>query len=89
MPTASADRAERLAAITWGGDEFMVLLCNDATRPTASLAERIAEVAPRDSPCGLSLGWATRKNNETLEQTMARADERLYEERRRRRNDAA
>lgn len=71
--------------VRMGGDEFMVLLCNEAAATASSLAQRIIEASVQGkSPCGLSLGWATRTGDESLDRTIARADEQLYDLRRRR-----
>jgi diguanylate cyclase (GGDEF)-like protein/PAS domain S-box-containing protein len=74
--------------VRMGGDEFMVLLCNDAATTAPALAQRINEaVAEGKSPCGLSLGWAVRADDELLDRTIARADLQLYEGRRHRRGE--
>ncbi|RNF83308.1 PAS domain S-box protein [Montanilutibacter psychrotolerans] len=74
--------------VRMGGDEFMVLLCNEAADTVSALAQRVIEAMTRgEPPCVLSLGWATRTDDETLERTMARADQQLYDQRRRRRGE--
>ncbi|WP_386753902.1 PAS domain S-box protein [Lysobacter yangpyeongensis] len=76
--------------VRMGGDEFMVLLFNEAAANAPALVERITEAAAQGkSPCGLSLGWAIRADSETLDRTMARADQQLYEKRRHRRGEHA
>jgi len=75
--------------VRMGGDEFMVLLCNDAAATVTALAQRINEaVAQGKSPCGLSIGWAVRADNESLDRTIAHADLQLYDGRRHRRGEA-
>jgi diguanylate cyclase (GGDEF)-like protein/PAS domain S-box-containing protein len=71
-----------------GGDEFLVLLCNDSADKAPALADRLQTAALSDSPCGLSLGVAVRCEGESLEATIARADEALYRARRLRRGDS-
>lgn len=74
--------------VRMGGDEFMVLLCNEAGATAPALVQRITEAAAQGkSPCGLSLGWAIRTDNEALDRTMARADQQLYDLRRQRRGE--
>lgn len=71
-----------------GGDEFLVLLCNDSAPKAPALADRLRAAALSDAPCGLSLGVAVRQDGESLDATIARADEALYRERRQRRGEA-
>jgi diguanylate cyclase (GGDEF)-like protein/PAS domain S-box-containing protein len=74
--------------VRMGGDEFMVLLRNEAAANAAPLSQRVMEaVAQGKSPCGLSLGWAMRIDNELLDRTIARADQQLYDLRRQRRDE--
>ncbi|MCM2347993.1 sensor domain-containing diguanylate cyclase [Acidovorax soli] len=74
----------RDCAIRWGGEEFLVLLEHCEQAPGVVLAERIRRrvEAHGDAEVGkvtLSLGLATLKPDETMEQLIARADEALYE----------
>lgn len=74
--------------VRMGGDEFMVLLCNEAASTAAALAQRITEaVTQGKSPCALSLGWAVRTDDELLDRTIARADQQLYDQRRHQRGE--
>jgi len=75
--------------VRMGGDEFMVLLCNEAAATAMALAQRITEaVAQGKSPCALSIGWAVRADNESLDRTIAHADLQLYAGRRHQRGEA-
>ena len=74
----------RDCVIRWGGEEFLVLLEHCEQAPGVLLAERIRHrvEAHHDADVGkvtLSLGLATLKPDETMEQLIARADEALYE----------
>lgn len=71
------------AVVRTGGDEFLVLLANEAAAQAPALAQRVTDTAPLEAPCGLSIGLAVRQDGETLDQTLARADAQLYAERRR------
>ncbi len=59
-----------------GGDEFVLLVAGDADAGQRLLDRLQAERA--QSPCGYSTGIATRLPGETLEQTIARADQAMY-----------
>jgi diguanylate cyclase (GGDEF)-like protein/PAS domain S-box-containing protein len=72
-----------------GGDEFLLLLCNESAAMAPALAERLQAAARTEAPCGLSLGAAVRRDGETLDATIARADEALYRARRGRRGQPA
>ena len=79
---------EEDVVVRMGGDEFMVLLRNEAAATSAALVQRIEEaVAQGKAPCGLSLGWAVRVDDESLDRTIARADQQLYDGRRLRRGE--
>ncbi len=76
------------AVIRAGGDEFLILLANSGDSALAALLERLQQDAVR-APCPFSLGWAVREGDETLAQTLARADRAMYETRARVRGAAA
>lgn len=60
-----------------GGDEFLTLLLGSRGNFTAEAAQRIHSVVQGEAPVPLSFGWALREGNETLEQTIGRADRGL------------
>src|SRR5205085_3334373 len=62
-----------------GGDEFVVLLHDSSIEATEKAAARLHQLGSREVPIAFSLGWATRKGQEPLEQTMNRADENLLQ----------
>lgn len=70
--------------IRWGGEEFVILLDNCPQAAAVDLAERIrrqVEAQP-DAEVGtvtLSLGLAMLRLDETIEQSIARADAALYQ----------
>ena len=69
-------RAEE-AVVRVGGDEFLVVLCDSGEEQTDHVVERLRGAAPTSAPVPFSMGWAARRNGETFEQTMIRADQRL------------
>jgi diguanylate cyclase (GGDEF)-like protein/PAS domain S-box-containing protein len=69
-------RAEE-AVVRVGGDEFLVVLCDSGLDQTDHVAARLRAAAPTSAPGPFSMGWAARKNGETFEETMVRADRRL------------
>jgi diguanylate cyclase (GGDEF)-like protein/PAS domain S-box-containing protein len=75
------------AVVRLGGDEFLVLLLGEQAAATASIAARLR--LPGEEGCSIpfSLGWAVRRDQESLEQTIRRADRRLIETRARERRD--
>jgi diguanylate cyclase (GGDEF)-like protein/PAS domain S-box-containing protein len=69
-------RAEE-AVVRVGGDEFLVVLCDSDLDQTDHVAERLRAAGPTSAPGPFSMGWAARKNEESFEETMVRADRRL------------
>lgn len=70
--------------IRWGGEEFLVLISNIAERDVVTVAERLRTAINSDlfPPVGkltASGGATSRKDNDTLESLIARADKALYE----------
>ncbi len=60
-----------------GGDEFLTLLLGAKGNFTADAAQRIRSVVQGEAPVPLSFGWALREGDETLQQTIVRADRSL------------
>jgi len=71
-------RAEE-AVVRVGGDEFLVVLCDSGEEQTENVAARLRAAAPMSAPVQFSMGWAARRNGESFEETMIRADHRLLE----------
>jgi diguanylate cyclase (GGDEF)-like protein/PAS domain S-box-containing protein len=71
-------RAEE-AVVRVGGDEFLVVLCDSGEEQTENVAARLRAAAPTSAPVQFSMGWAARRNGESFEDTMIRADQRLLE----------
>ena len=69
-------RAEE-AVVRVGGDEFLVVLCDSDLDQTDHVAARLRDAGPMSAPGPFSMGWAARKNGESFEETMIRADRRL------------
>jgi diguanylate cyclase (GGDEF)-like protein/PAS domain S-box-containing protein len=69
-------RAEE-AVVRVGGDEFLVVLCDSDLDQTDHVAARLRAAGPMSAPGPFSMGWAARKNDESFEETMIRADRRL------------
>ena len=69
-------RAEE-AVVRVGGDEFLVVLSDSDLDQTDNVAARLRAAAPMSAPGPFSMGWAARKNDESFEETMIRADRRL------------
>jgi diguanylate cyclase (GGDEF)-like protein len=70
------------ALVRTGGDEFLILLPRATPASLGALVARLE--TDRDvAPCRYSLGSASREDGESLTDTMARADARMYELRRR------
>jgi len=71
-------RAEE-AVVRVGGDEFLVVLCDSGQDQTDHVASRLRTAAANSAPVPFSMGWAARRNGESFEDTMIRADQRLLE----------
>ena len=69
-------RAEE-AVVRVGGDEFLVVLCDSDEDQTEHVVARLRAAAPTSAPVPFSMGWAARVKEETFEDTMIRADQRL------------
>jgi diguanylate cyclase (GGDEF)-like protein/PAS domain S-box-containing protein len=65
------------AVVRTGGDEFVVVLQGDSVESTREVARRYAERARLAAPIPITLGWAIRNPEETLQHTVQRADEEL------------
>ena len=70
----------------WGGEEFVLMLCDTEAATAAELLERLrCAVARMPPPQGcanaritVSIGWAQHRRGEALEQPLERADQALY-----------
>jgi diguanylate cyclase (GGDEF)-like protein/PAS domain S-box-containing protein len=71
-------RAEE-AVVRVGGDEFLVVLCDSGQEQTEKVAARLRTAAAASAPVPFSMGWAARRDVESFEETMVRADHRLLE----------
>ena len=71
-------RAEE-AVVRMGGDEFLVVLFETSPLQTEAIARRLESAGHERGPVSFSLGWATREDNETLEETVNRADRQLIQ----------
>ena len=71
-------RAEE-AVVRVGGDEFLVVLCDSDQDQTDHVAARLRTAAATSAPVPFSMGWAGRRNGESFEDTMVRADHKLLE----------
>ncbi len=65
------------AVVRTGGDEFVVVLQGDCVELTRQVARRYAERARLAAPIPITLGWAIRRPDESLHDTVQRADEEL------------
>jgi diguanylate cyclase (GGDEF)-like protein/PAS domain S-box-containing protein len=61
-----------------GGDEFALLVQAASLSELESIAERILEVAPFESPSAFSLGFSFRHPGDRVDQVIARADRAMY-----------
>ena len=74
----------------WGGEEFVLLLCDTEPDAATELLERVRNaVAAQSMPCGadticitVSIGWTQHQDGESLEATLERADQALYDAKR-------
>lgn len=71
-------RAEE-AVVRMGGDEFLVVLFETSPLQTEAIARRLESAGHERGPVSFSLGWATRQHDETLEETVNRADRQLIQ----------
>ena len=67
----------REAIVRLGGDEFLVVLEGADLASTERVAQRLQLDAIGSASVPFSLGWAARENDESLEQTIDRADRKL------------
>jgi diguanylate cyclase (GGDEF)-like protein/PAS domain S-box-containing protein len=67
------------SVVRMGGDEFLVLLPKANIEQTVRTAERVSTAAGKEAPTPFSMGHATRADRESLEKTIHRADQNLYE----------
>jgi len=65
--------------IRYGGDEFVVVVAGTILEATGIVAERIQSRAASMCPVSFSLGWAAHAAEDTLQQTIDRADLRLIQ----------
>jgi diguanylate cyclase (GGDEF)-like protein len=71
-----ATRAEE-STVRMGGDEFLLLLDGAGAQGTENTSQRLMSRAERELLVRFSLGWASREDGESLDKTIARADQRL------------
>ncbi|MBI5486403.1 MAG: sensor domain-containing diguanylate cyclase [Deltaproteobacteria bacterium] len=60
-----------------GGDEFMIVLSDNAATATVHIVQRLKEPTAGCPPVGFAIGWAVRKPRENVSQTIHRADRDL------------
>jgi diguanylate cyclase (GGDEF)-like protein len=70
-------RAEDVV-IRLGGDEFAIFVAASSHEELGTIADRLREVAPFESPAPFSLGVAFRELGEKIEQVVSRADHDMY-----------
>ncbi len=71
-------RAEE-AVVRMGGDEFLIVLFDTSSLQIEAIGRRLESAGHERGPVSFSLGWATREDNETLEETVNRADRQLIQ----------
>jgi diguanylate cyclase (GGDEF)-like protein/PAS domain S-box-containing protein len=71
-------RAEE-AVVRMGGDEFLITLFDTGLKATEAIARRLEAAGQERGPVSFSLGWAAREEQETLEETVNRADRELIQ----------
>lgn len=71
-------RAEE-AVVRMGGDEFLIVLFETSPMQTEAIARRLEAAGHERGPVSFSLGWATREDDEPLEETVNRADRQLIQ----------
>jgi diguanylate cyclase (GGDEF)-like protein/PAS domain S-box-containing protein len=71
-------RAEE-PVVRMGGDEFLVALFDTDLAETEAVVRRLEKAAHERGPVSFSLGWAARQKNESLEETVNRADRELIQ----------
>jgi len=71
-------RAEE-PVVRMGGDEFLVALFDTGLSETEAIARRLEKAAHERGPVSFSLGWAARQKDESLEETVNRADRELIQ----------
>jgi diguanylate cyclase (GGDEF)-like protein/PAS domain S-box-containing protein len=69
-------RAEE-PVIRLGGDEFLILFIGDNAARTEQVASRLQSTAAHDAPVAFSIGSAVRLPNESFQDTVHRADQKL------------
>jgi len=71
-------RAEE-PVVRMGGDEFLVALFDTDLEETEAIARRLQRAGQDRGPVSFSLGWAAREKEESLEETVNRADRQLIQ----------
>lgn len=71
-------RAEE-AVVRMGGDEFLIALFDTALKETEMVARRLEMAGQESGPVSFTLGWASRSEHESLEETVNRADRELIQ----------
>jgi len=71
-------RAEE-PVVRMGGDEFLIMLFDTDLGDTEAVARRLEKAAQERGPVSFSLGWAAREKEESLEETVNRADRQLIQ----------
>jgi diguanylate cyclase (GGDEF)-like protein/PAS domain S-box-containing protein len=69
-------RAEE-PVVRMGGDEFLIALFGADAEAAGLVAHRLEQAGEERGPVSFSLGWAVREKEETLEETVNRADREL------------